>query len=217
MSEDIGERIEERFEESRHVGGDPGEVVHHDIYTVANIVTVLRLLIIPFFFSALLSDAADSDTLAFILFAVAASTDWLDGYIARATGTVTALGRVIDPLVDRLLIGSGVVGLYMVDRLPLWIVLALVFRDVYLLWGSWQLEKYHLRLAVTFLGKATTTVLLAGFALLIWGRPVLDVWLIGEGPLGRPLVYVGLAMSITTAVDYTVRARTAVAGKSRPR
>jgi cardiolipin synthase len=213
MPDSLGERIEEKLEESSHVGGDPAEAVHHDIYTVANIITVLRLLLIPFFFSALLSDAPDSDTLAFILFAVAASTDWLDGYIARATGTVTALGRVIDPLVDRLLIASGVLGLYMVGRLPLWMVAALVLRDVYLLWGSWQLEKHHLRLAVTRLGKTTTMVLLAGFASLVWGHPVITLPVLGEAPLGLALVYVGLAMSLTTALDYTVRGRRAVAAK----
>jgi cardiolipin synthase len=211
MSERIGEEhhdaISDRLEESRHVGGD--EIVHHDIYTVANIITVLRLLIIPFFFSALISDTSNSDTLAFILFAVAASTDWLDGLIARRTGTVTAFGRVIDPLVDRLLIASGVLGLFMVGRLPLWIVLVLVLRDVYLLWGSWRLERYHLRLGVTMLGKATTTVLLFGFALLIWNRPMVTLPVFGETALGRPFVYIGLAMSLTTAIDYTRRARIA--------
>jgi cardiolipin synthase len=207
---DRHDHISEVLEESEHIGGD--EVVHHDIYTVANIITVLRLLIIPFFFSALISDNPNSDTLAFILFAVAASTDWLDGMIARRTGTVTAFGRVIDPLVDRLLIASGVVGLYMVGRLPLWIVLVLLARDVYLLWGSWQLEKRHLRLGVTFLGKATTTVLLFAFALLIWARPVIDVPFLGELLLGVPLVYLGLAMSLTTALDYTRRAGQAVRG-----
>ena len=77
----------------------------------------------PIFFSVFLTDR--SDTLAFVLFVAAASTDWLDGQIARRTGTVTAIGKAIDPLVDRLLIASGVIGLYIEGRLPLWIVLVL--------------------------------------------------------------------------------------------
>ena len=109
----------------------------HDIYTVANIITVLRLILVPFFFSVLLNGT--NDTLAFVLFALAASTDWLDGQIARRTGTVTddrqgdrPAGR---PAAHRL----GVIGLYIEDRLPLWIVLVLVARDVYLLYGAWRL------------------------------------------------------------------------------
>jgi cardiolipin synthase len=205
--------IIDKVEECVQVGGDPEEHVAHDIYTVANIITVLRLLVIPFFFSALISDNPNSDNLAVILFVLAASTDWLDGMIARKTGTVTALGRVIDPLVDRLLIAAGVVGLYMVGRLPLWIVLTLVLRDAYLLWGAWRLEKHYLRMAMTRLGKTTTMVLLIGFALLIWGHPIIDFPVVGERPLGDLFVYVGLVMSITAAVDYARRAYAAVAAK----
>jgi len=104
-----------------------------DIYTVANTVTVLRLILVPFFFAVLIN--GQNNVLAFVLFAVAASTDWLDGQIARRTGTVTAIGQAIDPLVDRLLIAAGVLGLYVVHRLPLWILVVLVARDVYLGYG----------------------------------------------------------------------------------
>lgn len=212
------EHLVDRLEESAQVGGDPTEVVHHDIYTVANIVTVLRLLLIPFAFSALISTNPNSDTLAFVLFTVAALTDFLDGMIARRSGTVTALGRVLDPLVDRLLIASAVVGLYMVQRLPLWVLLVLVLRDVYLLWGSWQVEKHHMRIAITQLGKWTTSVLLVAFALLILNRPMVTAPGFAAAPIGDFLLYPGIAMSLAAAIDYTVKARRAVAlAKERAR
>lgn len=176
----------------------------HDVWTVANVITVLRLLLIPFFFTVLLSGR--SDVLAFVLFASAASTDFLDGMIARRTGTVTALGKVIDPLVDRLLIASGVLGLYLVGRLPLWLVAVLVARDVYLLWGAYRLERYGERMPVTYLGKVTTAVLLLGFSLLILGWPEVEV--AGRTMLlGEPVVFSGLALSLMSAVHYTVLAR----------
>lgn len=183
----------------------PGEQ-HGHVYSVANVITMLRLLMIPFFFSALLSKSEGSDGLAFALFAVAAGTDWLDGQIARRTGTVTELGKAIDPLVDRLLIASGVIGLYMVHRLPLWIVLVLVARDLYLLYGAWVLEGHHMRMPVTYIGKVTTAVLLTGFSLLILGWPRVSL---GGGTLflGEILVYIGLALSLTTAALYTVKAK----------
>lgn len=184
----------------------------HDVYTVANIVTVLRLILVPIFFSVMVS--GDNDVLAFVLFAVAASTDWLDGQIARRTGTVTAIGKAIDPLVDRLLIAAGVLGLYVEGRLPLWIVLVLFARDIYLGYGTWRLEQHHHRLPVTFMGKTTTAVLLIGFSglILYWpsvpGSGLVDSAALpglGSAPtvLAMWFVYAGLVLSVTTALGYT--------------
>ncbi|MDP2182955.1 MAG: CDP-alcohol phosphatidyltransferase family protein [Actinomycetota bacterium] len=184
----------------------------HDIWTVANIITVLRLVLIPIFFSTLISDR--SDVLAFALFATAASTDWLDGQIARRTGTVTAIGKAIDPLVDRLLIASGVIGLYIAKRLPLWVLVLLVARDVYLLWGAWRLEHYRLRMPVTYMGKMTTAVLLSGFSLMILNWPTVVVG--GRGVLvGLFFMYAGIVLSVSTAVQYTFKARAMVARAGR--
>lgn len=191
-----------------------GEDHSNDIYTIANIVTVLRLILVPFFFAVLIN--GNHDTLAFFLFAVAASTDWLDGQIARRTGTVTALGKAIDPLVDRLLIAAGVLGLYIEHRLPLWIVVVLFARDAYLMYGAWRLEQfYQVRIPVTLAGKATTATLLVGFADLILGWPLVPGLGIVESPylpgfgsqpvvLGMWFVYVGVVLSLSTAVHYTV-------------
>jgi cardiolipin synthase len=173
----------------------------HDIWTVANIITVLRLVLVPFAFVALVSDP--DGIAAFVLYVTAASTDWLDGQIARRTGTVTIIGKAIDPLVDRLLLASGVIGLYIVGRLPWWGVVLLVARDAYLLYGAWRLEKYKLRMPVTMIGKATTAVLMVGFSLLILGWPTFEV--AGtEYYVGSVFVLVGIVLSYTSAIQYTV-------------
>jgi len=186
----------------------------HDIYTMANVVTVLRLILVPFFFAALINGT--HNLAAFLLFTTAASTDWLDGQIARRTGTVTVLGKAIDPLVDRLLIAAGVVGLWTVDRLPGWIVLVLVARDVYLGYGIWRLEQvHHRRVPVSRLGKLTTALLLVGFADLILTWPVVSGAGIVDSPLlpglgsqpavlGIWFVYAGVLASVVSAVQYTV-------------
>ncbi len=185
----------------------------HDVYTVANTVTVLRLILVPFFFAVLIN--GENNVLAFALFTVAASTDWLDGQIARRTGTVTALGKAIDPLVDRLLIAAGVLGLYIVDRLPGWIVVVLFARDIYLMYGAWRLEQFHRRrMPVSYAGKVTTAVLLVGFADLILAWPTVPGLGVVESPylpglgsepaiLGIYLVYAGVLLSIGTAIHYT--------------
>ncbi|MCL4079712.1 CDP-alcohol phosphatidyltransferase family protein [Coriobacteriia bacterium Es71-Z0120] len=198
----------------------------HGVYSVANLVTLLRLLIVPFFFAVLVSGSERSRLAAFGLYALAASTDWVDGQIARRTHTVTELGKVIDPLVDRLLLASGVIGLYVIGVLPLWIPALLVARDVYLLYGSWVLEHKGVRLPVVYIGKVTTAVLLAGFSSLIANWPLVPSiaasgpsWLPGtsgaEVPLGIYFVYVGIVLSLITAGVYTSRARAAAHALAR--
>ncbi len=198
-----------------------GEEIHHNVYSVANLVTVLRLLLVPFFFTILIRDAERTRLAAFAIYAIAASTDWVDGQIARRTHTVTTVGKIIDPLVDRLLLASGVVGLYIIGDLPAWIPVLLVARDIYLLYGSYVLERHHTILPVTYVGKVTTAVLLAGFSSLIAGWPgvrglgVLEsAWLPGLGSAGVAggmwFVYVGIVLSLGTAVGYTFLASRAL-------
>jgi cardiolipin synthase (CMP-forming) len=189
------------------------EVVGNDIYSVANMITILRLLLVPFFFTLLVVRNGRYSVLAFVVFAVAASTDFLDGMIARRTGTVTAFGKVIDPLVDRALIASGVVGLYVLDRLPLWAVIVLLARDLYLLYGAWVLERNRLRMPVLFIGKATTAVLLTAFSALILGPAFTLPGGITPLTIGTALLYVGIVLSLTTAVLYSINARRALATK----
>lgn len=197
------------------------EEVHHNVYSVANVVTLLRLLLVPLFFAVLLRDTERSRLAAFALYALAASTDWVDGQIARRTHTVTQIGKIIDPLVDRLLLASGVIGLYVIGVLPMWVPVLLVARDVYLLYGSYVLERHHIILPVTYVGKLTTAVLFTGFSSLIAGWPVVrgagwdgPWWLPGTGseaaPLGIWLVYAGTVLSVTAAAGYTQRAKRAL-------
>lgn len=194
-----------------------------DVFSIPNVITVLRLVLIPFFYWFLVYQpppAGQRNDIAFALFTVSAATDWLDGLIARRTGHVTAIGKVIDPIVDRLLIASALVGLYMTHGVGLGLVLVLIGRDVYLLYGAWVLERHGRRLAVTGIGKLTTAVLLVSFASLIWRYPIVTLPVFGTmrllgvvyhiggtRPLGGYLVYVGVVLSITAAVRYTIAAQ----------
>lgn len=185
---------------------------HSQIYTVANVITMIRLLLVPFAFSVLVS--GNNDLLAFLLFAGAAASDFLDGQIARRTHTITEIGAIIDPLVDRFLIAAGLIGLYAVERLPLWIVGLLVARDLWLLYGSARIKVLNLpRIEVLFIGKVTTAVLLAGFSGLILNAPVIKgiplttyAWLPGFN--GQPvsiwifIVYIGMVLSLVTMFQY---------------
>ena len=94
--------------------------VSNRIFTVPNLISFIRLCLVPVFLVLLFNGY---DLMATFLFALAAGTDWVDGQIARRTNTVSKLGQLLDPAVDRILMIAGVAGLFLVGRLPLWLSL----------------------------------------------------------------------------------------------
>ena len=191
------------------------EEVLDTIFTIPNLISAIRLCMVPCFIVLLLNGF---DIPATILFALAASTDWIDGQVARRTHTVSKLGRLLDPAVDRILMISGVVCLLIVGRLPLWVVLFVIVRDLLLLiGGAWLIKKWRIRVAVIYPGKVATTFLFVGFAALLLNWPVLDglgvvnaAWLPGLSPYpyswGIWFVYVGLVIALFTTLYYVIAA-----------
>lgn len=145
---------------------EPDEVITDRILTIPNTLSFLRLLGVPLFLWLVLGPHADG--WAFVVLVIAGITDYLDGRIARATGTSSRLGQLLDPLADRLYILATLVGLLLRGIVPLWLVLALVARDVMLIALFPLLRRRGLvALPVHFLGKAATFNLLYAFPLLL--------------------------------------------------
>ena len=133
----------------------------------ANKISGLRILIIPFFISTLLYYQPQKDYLRFValgIFLLAISTDAIDGYIARIKNEKTAIGIILDPLADKLLLASGYICTYTVGnfpegiKLPLWIVVVVVSRDFLIFLGIAiiYLTKGKLRIFPSVWGKLTT-------------------------------------------------------------
>lgn len=138
------------------------------VWTVPNLLSVLRLAGVPVFLWLVLGPEADGWALA--LLAVAGVTDFLDGYLARRLRQTSAIGQVLDPVADRLYILAVVVGLALRDVIPWWVAVSLPLRDL-LLWGLVPLlrTRGYSALPVHFLGKAATFNLLYAFPLLLLG------------------------------------------------
>jgi cardiolipin synthase (CMP-forming) len=138
------------------------------ILTFPNVLSFLRLLGVPLFLWLILVPEADG--WAFVLLAASGITDWLDGAIARATGQISRLGQLLDPLADRLYIAATLVGLAIRSIIPWWLVLLLLARDLVLGVVLLVLKRRGITgLPVHFLGKAATFCLLWGFPLLLLG------------------------------------------------
>lgn len=188
------------------------------ILTLPNIITFARLALVPCYLVALFNN---QNILATILFAVAASTDFVDGQIARRTNTVSRLGQLLDPAVDRILMVTGVLGVFAVGRLPLWMIIVVCARDLYLLYGGCVLLfKYKTRVPVFYAGKVATTFLFIGFGGLLLNAPLVSglgwcniSWLPGfNGDMvswGIWFVYAGLIIAVITTFFYRKAARVA--------
>ena len=141
-----------------------------ELMTVPNMLSILRLILVPVFLVLLLSN---NSAWALITLVVASATDYLDGLLARVLNQQTRLGQLLDPAADRLYILATLVGLAYTQHIPVWVPFVIVSRDVLLAATYPKLAKLgYGPLPVHYLGKAGTFALLYAFPLLLMA----DVW-----------------------------------------
>src|SRR5919112_659021 len=144
-------------------------ILRHRVFepTVPNLLTLLRILLIPVLAAALLSGIESGDIVAAIVFAIASFTDALDGWIARRNKDVTTFGKLMDPLADKLLVTSALVSLVALDRLQAWVAMVIIARE-FAVTGLRQiaLEQGHV-VAASVWGKLKTTLQVAMVLVLI--------------------------------------------------
>ena len=157
----------------------------HRVFTVPNALSLLRLFLVPVVVALLLDG---SDALAATFFVLAALTDFLDGRLARMAGP-TRLGRVLDPLADRLMLSSVAVVLAVRGLLPVWAVAILVGRDLLALLGSLVVGS---KIRVNRVGKAATAVLMGAVVLVV----------VSPGVVAQIVFYVGFGLSIVAGLMY---------------
>lgn len=135
------------------------------VWTVPNVLSIARLLGVPVFLWLVL--VPEADLWALVVLAFAGVTDWLDGKIARAWNQISRLGVILDPMADRLYIFAAVLGLVVRDVVPVWLLVVLVVRDVFIV-AALPVLRHHGygQLPVNFAGKAATLCLLYSFPLL---------------------------------------------------
>ncbi len=141
------------------------QVVSGRILTVPNVISLLRLALVPVFAVLIVQG---EDVWALTVLAVSGASDWLDGVVARRFDQVSRLGTVLDPAADRLFILVTLVALVWRDVIPVWLALVLVTRDVLLAClMPFLARRGYGPLPVHFAGKAATFALLYAFPLLL--------------------------------------------------
>lgn len=177
------------------------------IITLPNLISFIRLAAIPVFWWLLLK--VDDVTAATILFAVVATTDWADGFLARRLDQVTRIGKALDPVADRLMIASAVVAGLIVGIVPAVIGLTLMAREIYMAAiALFVAAKRGGTLEVRWLGKVATLVVYSAIGWFYMAAiPFLEA-------ITRPLAWIagigGLVLYWITAMQYTGDAVAAV-------
>ena len=178
-------------------------------FNIANVLTTLRIVCVPFFAWALLHDGGDSVTwrwVAFVIFALAMITDKIDGDLARKHGLVTDFGKIADPIADKAITGMAFIGLSVVGEVWWWVTVVVLLRE----WSVTLLRLSVLKdvvIAAAQSGKIKTVLQAFALSGLIWPLPhggahggAFDFW---PGPTGEALFYLAQVM-LAAAVAMTL-------------
>ena len=159
-----------------------------------NLLTVVRVLLVPVLVVALLDETPNGDLLAAIVFALASLTDFIDGYLARARGSITTFGKLMDPLADKLLIIAAIIALVSLNRMAAWVAMVIVTRELAVTGLRMAAQTQGVVIAAGTLGKIKTAVQVVTIFLLIAvnGSPL---WL-------NLLVYAMVAITVLSGADY---------------
>jgi len=178
-------------------------VVSNRIWTIPNLISFVRLLGVPVFLYLLLGPHAD--VAAVIVLALGGSTDWVDGYVARRTNTVSRLGELLDPFADRLYILATLIGFTARGVVPWWLTIALLLREAVLGVALLVLRRRGFGPPpVHYVGKTGTFVLLLAFPIILLGRAVPSIDSV-VGPIGWGLAWWALGLYWAAAVLYLVQ------------
>jgi cardiolipin synthase len=172
-------------------------------WTLPNAIDYVRLAGIPVFLIVALSSTGGRDALAVVLFGVIGWSDYLDGFLARLTGQYSRLGALLDPVVDRILVVSGMVVCWQFMLLPRWAIAIVIARELFMLATSRYALSHGLEIQINWPGRLGVAP--------IAGAPFFAM--AGVHWLALVLLYVGMALGLLSAVMYVRRGRREIAAR----
>ena len=168
-----------------------------------NKLTLLRVCLIPFFVFFLLFDGGQNQTYRYIstaIFIVASLTDLLDGKIARKYNLVTNFGKFMDPLADKLLVCSALIGLTQLGQIPAWMVILIISREFIISGFRLVASDNGVVIAASYWGKFKTTFQMISVVLLILKIPALAL-------VTNICLWIALVLTVVSLADYIIKNR----------
>lgn len=166
-----------------------------------NKLTVMRVILIPFFVAALLYENGSSQTMrivANVIFIVASLTDLFDGKIARKYNLVTNFGKFMDPLADKLLVCSALICLIQLGQLPAWVVIIIISREFIISGFRLVAADNGIVIAASYWGKFKTTFQMIAVILMIFNIPALAT-------VTMIMLVIAVVLTVISLVDYVAK------------
>ncbi len=180
------------------------------LVNLPNALTVLRLILVPVFLFALFAGGGHDPAfrwLAWAIFAIAAITDRFDGHIARKRGQVTDFGKIADPMADKALTGSALIGLSMLGDLYWWVTIVILVREIGITLLRFAVLRYGV-IAASPGGKAKTLVQIVAIGLYILPLPPSMHW------IAAGFMVAAVILTVVTGIDYLIRAAALIRSKN---
>jgi len=172
-----------------------------------NTITLMRIGIIPVLFFLLLSPGPTGSLVIAFLFIIAALTDLLDGYIARRYQIVTTMGKLLDPIADKIVVNSAMILMIPIGRIPAWIVVITIIRDIAVDGIRSIASSEGIVIQASHLGKQKTLCQIIAISALLIHYPLFGA---DAHVVGTAILYLALVLTVYSGVDYFVKFSSAI-------
>ncbi len=167
-------------------------------------ITLLRILLVPFLLAFLIAPSRVNALMAALIFGVAALTDWLDGHLARSTQQVTTLGKLLDPIADKILLAAGLIPLVGLGRVPAWVAAIMLIREFAVSGLREIAAAEQVIIPASPMAKAKTVLQIAAILFLILNY---QSWPLSFYTVGMGLLTLSLVLSLVSGVEYYLKCR----------
>jgi CDP-diacylglycerol---glycerol-3-phosphate 3-phosphatidyltransferase len=188
------------------MGREKVENAHPDAYKInlPTKITLLRILLVPFLLAFLIAPSRINALMAALIFASAALTDWLDGHLARSTQQVTTLGKLLDPIADKILLAAGLIPLVGLGRVPAWMAALMLIREFSVSGLREIAAAEQVIIPASPMAKAKTALQIAAILFLILNY---QSWPLSFSTVGMGLLTLSLILSLVSGVEYYLKCR----------
>jgi CDP-diacylglycerol--glycerol-3-phosphate 3-phosphatidyltransferase len=171
--------------------------------TVANLITIGRIVLVPIFLVILLTEMENKELIAFGIFLVASVTDAIDGYFARKYNQITELGKFLDPLADKLLVAGALLALVSMDFVATWVAAVIIMREIIITGFRFYFMVKDSAFSASWLGKKKTLFQIIAIGLLIIHPKMPNPQLVFD--IATYVLYFAVVLTIYSGVEYIVK------------
>ncbi len=165
-------------------------------------ITIVRIIMVPFFLVILLTEMQNKEFFAFAIFVIAAVTDSIDGYVARKYNQVSDLGKFLDPMADKLLVAAALIALVYLQEVETWVAAIIILREIFISAFRFYFLVNSASFSASILAKMKTTVQIVALALLIIYRKLPFAEQLGQ--LATVILYVAVFLTVYSGAAYVI-------------